>query len=222
MSTPSNHANDLPTATDDFLKGLWRENPVLVQVLGTCPTLAVSNSVRNALAMGLATLFVLIASNAAISALRKFIPSQVRMASYILVIATFVSIVDYAIQAISLDVHKALGAFIPLIVVNCIILGRAEAFASKNTVGRSLLDGAGMGFGFCITLLLLGTVREILGSGSLLGVELFGPTYQDWVIMVLPSGGFFTFGFWLLFFNWWKKRRAVRVAPPAGLAEGAR
>lgn len=213
----SSASDGLPTATDDFLKGLWRENPVLVQVLGTCPTLAVSNSVRNALAMGLATLFVLIASNAAIAALRKFIPNQVRMASYILVIATFVSIVDYAIQAISLDVHKALGAFIPLIVVNCIILGRAEAFASKNTVGRSLLDGAGMGLGFCITLLLLGTVREILGSGSLLGIELFGPTYQDWVIMILPSGGFFTFGFWLLFFNWWKKRRSGR----AGLKEAA-
>ncbi len=167
---------------------------MLVQVLGTCPTLAVSNSVRNALAMGLATLFVLIASNAAIAALRKFIPKQVRIASYILVIATFVTIVDYAIQAISLDVHKALGAFIALIVVNCIILGRAEAFASKNTVWRSVLDGVGMGFGFCITLLLLGTVREVLGSGSLLGCELFGPRYQDWVIMVLPSGGFFTFG----------------------------
>lgn len=172
--------------------------------------------------MGLATLFVLIASNAAIAALRKFIPSQVRMASYILVIATFVSIVDYAIQAISLDVHKALGAFIPLIVVNCIILGRAEAFASKNTVGRSLLDGAGMGLGFCITLLLLGSVREILGSGSLLGIELFGPTYQDWVIMVLPSGGFFTFGFWLLFFNWWKKRRLASAGRAAMLAGAAR
>ncbi len=214
-------SDSLPTATDDFLKGLWRENPVLVQVLGTCPTLAVSNSVRNALAMGLATLFVLIASNAAIAALRKFIPSQVRMASYILVIATFVSIVDYAIQAISLDVHKALGAFIPLIVVNCIILGRAEAFASKNTVGRSLLDGAGMGLGFCLTLLLLGSVREILGSGSLLGIELFGPSYQDWVIMVLPSGGFFTFGFWLLFFNWWKKRRLGRAGRVAALTGAA-
>jgi electron transport complex protein RnfE len=215
----SKASDGLPTATDDFLKGLFRENPVLVQVLGTCPTLAVSNSVRNALAMGLATLFVLIASNAAIAALRKFIPKQVRMASYILVIATFVTIVDYAIQAISLDVHKALGAFIALIVVNCIILGRAEAFASKNTVWRSVLDGVGMGFGFCITLLLLGTVREILGSGSLLGWELFGPRYQDWVIMVLPSGGFFTFGAWLLFFNWLKKRR-MSGAP--ALAGGAR
>lgn len=215
-------SSSLPTATDDFLKGIWRENPVLVQVLGTCPTLAVTNTVRNALAMGLATLFVLIASNAAIAALRKFIPSQVRMASYILVIATFVTIVDYAIQAISLDVHKALGAFISLIVVNCIILGRAEAFASKNTVGRSIVDGVGMGLGFCLALLLLGIVREILGSGSLLGVELFGSAYQDWVIMVLPSGGFFTFGAWLLVFNWWKKRQAGRTARTAAFAGGAR
>jgi electron transport complex protein RnfE len=201
-----------PTATDDFLKGLWRDNPVLVQVLGTCPTLAVTNTARNAIAMGLATLVVLVASNALIASIRKFVPKQVRIASYILVIASLVTIVDYGIQAISLEVHKALGAFIALIVVNCIILGRAEAFASKNTVVRSLLDGLGMGFGFCITLLLLGVVREVLGSGALFGVELFGPRFQDWVILVLPSGGFFTFAAWLLFFNWWKQRRAARAA----------
>jgi electron transport complex protein RnfE len=201
-----------PTATDDFLKGLWRDNPVLVQVLGTCPTLAVTNTARNAIAMGLATLVVLVASNALISSIRKLVPRQVRIASYILVIASLVTIVDYAIQAISLEVHKALGAFIALIVVNCIILGRAEAFASKNTVSRSVLDGLGMGLGFCLTLLLLGVVREVLGSGALFGVELFGPRYQDWVILVLPSGGFFTFAGWLLLFNWWKQRRAVRAA----------
>jgi len=201
-----------PTATDDFLKGLWRDNPVLVQVLGTCPTLAVTNTARNAIAMGLATLVVLVASNALIASIRKIVPKQVRIASYILVIASLVTIVDYGIQAISLEVHKALGTFIALIVVNCIILGRAEAFASKNTVVRSLLDGLGMGFGFCITLLLLGVVREVLGSGALFGVELFGPRFQDWVILVLPSGGFFTFAAWLLFFNWWKQRRAARAA----------
>jgi electron transport complex protein RnfE len=205
-----------PTATDDFLKGLWRENPVLVQVLGTCPTLAVTNTARNAIAMGLATLFVLVASNALIAAIRRIVPKEVRIASYVLVIASLVTIVDYAIQAISLEVHKALGAFIALIVVNCIILGRAEAFASKNTVSRSVLDGLGMGFGFCLTLLLLGVVREVLGSGALFGVELFGPRFQDWVILVLPSGGFFTFAGWLLFFNWWKQRRAARAA--AGVA----
>lgn len=199
-----------PTATDEFLKGLWRENPVLVQVLGCCPALAVSNTARNALAMGLATSFVLVLSNGVIASIRGFVPKQVRIASYILVIASFVTVVDYAIQAISLDLHKALGAFISLIVVNCIILGRAEAFASKNTVGRALADGLGMGAGFTLALLLLGAVREVLGSGALFGRELFGAWFADWVIMVLPSGGFFTFAFWLLAFAWWRDRRAKR------------
>ena len=130
--------------TDEFIKGLWRENPVFVQVLGMCPVLAVSNTARNALAMGLATMFVLVMSNIVISTLRRFIPKQVRIATYILVIATFVTVTDYAIMAISLDLHKALGAFISLIVVNCLILGRAEAFASKHTVGKSIMDGLGM------------------------------------------------------------------------------
>jgi len=195
------------SSTDEFIKGLWRENPVFVQVLGMCPVLAVSNTARNALAMGLATLFVLVMSNATISLLRKFIPKQVRIATYILVIATFVTIVDYVIQAISLDLHKALGAFIALIVVNCLILGRAEAFASKNTLGRSIMDGLGMGVGFAFALLCLGAVREILGSGSLFGIELFHDTFQDWVVMILPSGGFLTLAAWLLLFNWLKERR---------------
>ena len=130
--------------SDEFIKGLWRENPVFVQVLGMCPTLAVTNSAINALAMGLATLFVLVMSNLLVSLLRHAIPRQVRIASYILIIATFVTLVDYLLQAISLPLHQALGAFVSLIVVNCIILGRAEAFASKNSAGRSVLDGAGM------------------------------------------------------------------------------
>jgi electron transport complex protein RnfE len=191
----------MTTGTDEFIKGLWRENPVFVQVLGMCPVLAVSNSARNALAMGLATLFVLVLSNTVVSSLRRFIPKQVRIATYILIIATFVTVVDYLIQAISLDLHKALGAFIALIVVNCLILGRAEAFASKNGVGRSILDGLGMGLGFTFGLLCLGAVREILGAGSLFGVELFHAGYQDWVVMILPSGGFFTLAAWLLLFN---------------------
>jgi len=195
------------TATDEFIKGLWRENPVFVQVLGMCPVLAVTNTARNGLAMGLATLFVLVMSNAVVSLLRRFIPKQVRIATYILVIATFVTIVDYAIQAISLDLYKALGAFISLIVVNCVILGRAEAFASKNTLARSLLDGLGMGVGFTFALLCLGGVREVLGSGSLFGVGLFHERFQDWVMMILPSGGFFTLAGWLLLFNWLKQRR---------------
>jgi electron transport complex protein RnfE len=198
--------------TDEFLKGLWRENPVFVQVLGMCPVLAVTNTAMNALAMGLATLFVLVMSNTVVSTLRRFIPRQVRIATFILVIATFVTIVDYVIQAISLDLHKALGAFIALIVVNCLILGRAEAFASKNTVGRSILDALGMGIGFAFALLCLGSVREVLGSGSLFGVELFHERFQDWVIMILPSGGFFTLAAWLLLFNGLKQRRERRRA----------
>jgi electron transport complex protein RnfE len=194
--------------TDEFVKGLWKENPVFVQVLGMCPVLAVSNTARNALAMGLATLFVLVMSNIVISSLRRFIPKQVRIATYILIIATFVTITEYAIQAISLDLHKALGAFISLIVVNCLILGRAEAFASKNTVGRSILDGLGMGVGFTFALLCLGAVREIFGSGTLFGIELFHDRFQDWVMMVLPAGGFFTLAGWLLVFNWFKERKA--------------
>ena len=202
-------------ATDEFLKGLWRENPVFVHVLGMCPTLAVTNSARNALAMGLATAFVLVASNATISAIRRLVPKPVRIATYIVVIASFVTIVDYAIQALSLELHKALGAFISLIVVNCIILGRAEAFASKNGIAASLLDGLGMGIGFAFALLCLGGVREILGSGSLFGLALVGPAYQEWVMMILPSGGFFTLAGWLLLFNWLEQRRARRAAREA-------
>jgi len=200
------------TATDEFIKGLWRENPVFVQVLGMCPTLAVTNTAMNALAMGLATLFVLVMSNMVVSSLRRFIPKQVRIATFILIIATFVTVVDYVIQAISLDLHKALGAFIALIVVNCVILGRAEAFASKHGVWLSILDGLGMGLGFVFALLCLGGVREILGSGSLFGFELFHRGYQDWVVMVLPSGGFFTLGGWLLLFNWLRQRKARAAA----------
>lgn len=195
-------------STDEFIKGLWRENPVFVSVLGMCPVLAVTNSAKNAIAMGLATLFVLVMSNAVVSSLRRFIPKQVRIVTYILIIATFVTVVDYLIQAISLELHRALGAFISLIVVNCLILGRAEAFASKNGVAASILDGLGMGVGFAFALLCLGSVREILGSGSLFGQPLFHEGFQPWVIMVLPSGGFFTLAGWLLLFNAVSKRRA--------------
>ena len=193
---------DDASSTDEFIKGLWRENPVFVQVLGMCPVLAVSNTARNALAMGLATLFVLVMSNAVVSSLRRFVPKQVRIATFILVIATFVTVVDFAIQAISLDLHKALGAFIALIVVNCLILGRAEAFASKNGVGRSILDGLGMGVGFCFALLCLGAVREILGTGMLAGFQVLPSAWPQWVIMVLPPGAFLTFGLLLALVNW--------------------
>jgi electron transport complex protein RnfE len=195
------------SSADEFIKGLWRENPVFVQVLGMCPVLAVTNSAVNALTMGLATTFVMVLSNLLVSCLRHHIPRQVRIATFILIIATFVTVVDYLIQAISLEVHKSLGAFISLIVVNCLILGRAEAFASKNGIGRSLLDGLGMGVGFTFALLCMGAVREILGSGSLFGFVLFSDSYQPWIVMILPSGGFFTLGAWLLLFNRLKQRQ---------------
>ncbi|MCL6261496.1 electron transport complex subunit E [Aquiflexum sp. TKW24L] len=197
-----------PSSTDEFIKGLWRENPVFVQVLGMCPVLAVSNSAINALAMGLATAFVLIMSNILVSSLRNFIPKQVRIASYILIIATFVTIVDYAIQAISVDLHKNLGAFISLIVVNCLILSRAEAFASKNTMGKSALDALGMGLGFVFALFCLGAVREILGNGSIFGYIVFPEAFQEWIIMILPAGGFFTLALWLFLFNNYKLKKA--------------
>lgn len=198
--------NDSPS-TDEFIKGLWRDNPVFVQVLGMCPVLAVSNTAVNALAMGLATTFVLLMSNVLVSSLRNFIPKQVRIASYILIIATFVTMIDYIIAAISIDLHKSLGAFISLIVVNCLILSRAEAFASKNTIGRSILDALGMGLGFTFALFCLGAVREILGNGSFFGMAMFPSNFQEWIVMILPAGGFFTLAMWLLFFNMAKQRR---------------
>ncbi|MEO1050496.1 MAG: electron transport complex subunit E [Bacteroidota bacterium] len=196
-------------STDEFIKGLWKDNPVFVQVLGMCPVLAVSNTAENALAMGLATTFVLLMSNILVSLLRNFIPKQVRIASYILIIATFVTITDYAIQAISVELHKSLGAFISLIVVNCLILSRAEAFASKNTIGKSILDALGMGVGFVFALFCLGAVREILGSGSLFNFPLFPDGFQNWVVMILPAGGFFTLALWLLLFNVLKQKKAT-------------
>ena len=196
------------STTDEFVKGLWRENPVFVQVLGMCPALAVSNTAINALTMGLATTFVLLMSGICVSALRNFIPREARIVSFICIIASFVTAVDYLLQAISLELHRSLGAFIALIVVNCLILGRAEAFASKNTLGRSVLDGLGMGVGFTAALLSIGVVREILGSGSLFGVVLFPEAFQTWTVMVLPSGGFFAMAVWLLLVNWLKEREA--------------
>ena len=192
---------------ETFNEGLWRENPVFVMLLGMCPVLAVTNSALNALAMGLATTFVLIASGALISLLRNSIPKQVRIATYIVIIATFVTIVDYTIQAISLDLYNALGAFIQLIVVNCIILGRAEAYASRNRPLKAVTNALGMGLGFTFALLCLGVVREVIGAGSLFGFDLFGPRYEPWVVMVLPAGGFLVLGAWLLLFEWLKQRK---------------
>jgi electron transport complex protein RnfE len=202
------------TGADDLLRGLWRENPVFVQVLGMCPVLAVTNSAINGLTMGLATLFVLVLSNTLVSLLRDYIPRQVRIATFILIIATFVTVVDYLIQAISLELHRSLGAFISLIVVNCLILSRAEAFASRHGPLRSIMDGLGMGLGFTLALLCMGAVREILGNGSLFGAAVLPASFQPWIVMVLPGGGFFTLGAWLLLINFRKQQRSkTRVVP---------
>jgi electron transport complex protein RnfE len=206
------------TSTDEFVKGLWRDNPVFVQVLGMCPALAVSNTAINALAMGLATTFVLLMAGLTVSLVRNFIPREARIVCYISIIATFVTCVDYLIMAISLELHRALGAFIALIVVNCLILGRAEAFASKNPPGRAALDGLGMGTGFTLALLFIGVVREILGSGSIFGVAVLPDGFQTWTVMVLPSGGFFGMALWLLIINRIKQRAANPVRP---VEEGA-
>lgn len=204
--------SDNTPSTDDFIRGLWRDNPVMVQALGMCPVLAVTNSAMNAISMGLATMFVLLLSNLLVSLLRHAIPREVRIATFILIIATFVTVVDYLIQAISLELHGALGAFISLIVVNCLILGRAEAFASRQPPLRALLDALGMGLGFSGALLALGGLRELLGSGSLFGVAVFPERFQPWVVMILPSGGFFTLAVLLLLFNYLRRRTAARAA----------
>jgi Na+-translocating ferredoxin:NAD+ oxidoreductase subunit E len=209
--SPATPARTGSAATDELLKGIWRENPIFVQMLGLCPTLAVTNSVANSVAMGLATLFVLVCSSILVSSLRKLIPNEVRISSYILIIATFVTVADLALEAVVPDIHKALGAFIALIVVNCIILGRQEAYAAKNSVGRSALDAIGMGLGFTVTLLMMGGLREVLGSGTFLGFSVFGPHFEPWVIMVLPPGGFLTLGVILLVMAWWKQRRTPAV-----------
>ena len=202
----------------ETLKGLWRENPVFVAVLGLCPTMAVTNSLRNGLVMGAATAFVLVGSSLLVSLLRRAIPRAVRISVYILIIATFVTSVDFTLQALMPLAHKQLGAFIALIVVNCIILGRAEAFASKNGVLPSVGDALGMSGGFTLALSLIGAVREVLGSGSLLGFRLFGDWFEPWAIFVLPPGGFLTLGALLTAFAWWKARAARRAAGKARLA----
>jgi electron transport complex protein RnfE len=215
MATTLPNQQEAVTA-DTFLRGLWQENPVFVMLLGMCPVLAVTNSVTNAIAMGLATTFVLVASSTLVSLLRNFIPKQVRIASYIVIIASFVTVVDYLIQAISLDLYNALGAFIQLIVVNCVILGRAEAYASKQRLPATIVNGLGMGAGFTIALLCLGAVRELLGSGSLLGVRVMPPDFEPWVVMLLPPGGFFVLGGWLLLFAFVRQRRERRALEQEG------
>ncbi len=185
----------------ELTKGLLKENPIFVQFLGMCATLAVSTSVINGIGMGLSTMAVLVASNIIISLIRNLIPNKVRIAAYIIVIAGCVTAVEMALKAFVPEVSKSLGIFIPLIVVNCIILGRAEAFASKNGVVKSALDGIGMGLGFTFALCILGTIREILGNGTFLGISLFGEGFQPATILILPPGAFIVLGIVLAIIN---------------------
>ncbi len=195
----------------DFKNGLWRENPIFVLVIGMCPTLAVTNTATNGFAMGLATTFVLLASEIVISIIKKLIPNDVRIPSYILVIATFVTFVDYFLKAYFPSIAASLSLFIPLIVVNCLILGRNEAFASKNPVHRSIADALGMGIGFTWALTLLGIVREILGFGtifrdSFLQMQILGDWYEPMIIMILPAGAFISLGILVGIMNYIKRR----------------
>lgn len=212
--------NEGSLTLDTFLEGIWRQNPVFVMMLGMCPTLAVTVSAVNALSMGVASTFVLVCSSVLVSLMRKIVPKEVRIATYIVIIATFVTLVDYLIQAVSLALYDALGAFIQLIVVNCIILGRAEAHSSKVGPVVAGVNALGMGLGFTVGLFALGSVREILGSGSLFGISLFGEQFQPWVVMVLPPGGFFVLGAWLLFFAWMKRRKERGIEAVGAQVEG--
>lgn len=191
----------------EFVKGIWDDNPVLAMLLGLCPTLAVTNSAINGLAMGLATTFVLLSSSTIISLLRKVIPHQVRIAGYIVIIATFVTVADKYLAAYLPEISKALGPYVPLIVVNCLILGRQEAFASKNGVGRSILDALGMGIGFILVLVVLGGIREILGSATLFNIQVLGDWFNPWMVMILPPGAFLTLGLLIGLGNWYNERK---------------
>lgn len=195
------------TLLKEFTKGLWEINPTFKQILGMCPTLAVTVSAINGIAMALATTFVLVFSSLLISLVRKWIPNQVRIASYIVIIATFVTIVDLVMKAQFVELSKALGPFIPLIVVNCIILGRAEAFASKNNPLRSVLDALGNGAGFLISLFVLGSVREIIGSRTIMGFQVLPNGFEPWLIMILPAGAFLTLGLMMGFANMFIERK---------------
>ncbi len=189
------------TSKENLTRGIIRENPTFIMLLGMCPTLGVTTSALNGLGMGLATMFVLALSNIAVSSFKNVIPDGVRIPAYIVIIASFVTVIEMLMAAYVPLLHRALGIYIPLIVVNCIILGRAEAFASKNSIGQSLLDGIGMGLGFTIALFLLGSIREILGSGSFLGYNFFNEGAETILMFIMPPGAFLVLGFLIVIFN---------------------
>lgn len=189
-----------------FSEGLIRSNPVFVLILGTCPTLAVTTTAINGIGMGAATTFVLVCSNVLIAALKNVIPDKVRIAAFIVIIATFVTITDMVMKAFTPELYSSLGIFIPLIVVNCIILGRAEAFAQKNRVIPSLLDGLGMGIGFMLAITILASIRELLGNGSIFDIKLVGDNVSTILLFILPPGAFITYGYLIAIMNKLKTR----------------
>ncbi|MDR0468892.1 MAG: electron transport complex subunit E [Peptococcaceae bacterium] len=193
---------------DEIKRGVIVENPLFVQVLGTCPSLALTTSVTNALGMGVAFTAVLICSNLVISLIRKLVPNEIRIPSYIVVIASFVTLCEMVMNAFSPTLYSALGIFIPLIVVNCVILGRAEAYAGKNKPLPSVIDGVVMGIGYTCAIALMATIREILGTGAFMGIDLFGSGFVPVLIMILPAGAFITMGFLFAFFAFLKNRKA--------------
>ncbi len=192
----------------EFLKGLWKQNPVFFQLLGMCPTLAVTNSAINGFSMGLAVIFVLVCSGIVISSIRKLIPSEVRIPTFVIIIASFVTVIDLLFKAQLPEISKALGPYIPLIVVNCIILGRQEAFNYKNSLLPSIFDNLGMGIGFTLALIILGSIREILGSGSVFGYQILGSYFRPWIIMILPPGAFLTLGVLIGVINKFSRQKA--------------
>lgn len=191
----------------ELTKGIIKENPIFVIVLGLCPTLAVSTSVNNAIGMGAAATFVLLCSNVIISLIKNVTPAKIRIPVYIVVIAAFVTVVDMMMAAYVPDLHKSLGLFIPLIVVNCIILGRAEAFASKNNLLNSLADGIGMGLGFTLSLVVVASIRELLGNGSWFGMRVLPSTYNPMLMAILAPGAFITLGFLMALMNMLKEKK---------------
>jgi len=192
--------------TKEFTKGLWEEIPPFRLVLGICPVLGVTTTMQNGIGMGLATTFVLLCSNILVSALRNVIPSKVRIACFIIIIATFVTVVELLMQAFTYELFQKLGMFIPLIVVNCIVLGRAEAFASKNNIALSMADGLGMGIGFTLSLGTLGGVREIIGTGTFYGAQVFGPSFKPFTFIVQAPGAFVCLGLMLCIMNIFGKK----------------
>lgn len=196
-----------------FKDGFWKNNAVFKQVLGMCPTLAVTTSAINGIAMGLASTAVLVCSNFVVSLVKNIVPAKVRIPAYIVIIASFVTVIDLVMNAYVHDIHKVLGLFIPLIVVNCVILGRAESFASKNSLFSSIFDGLGIGLGFTFALFILGSVREILGNGSILGISLLGEWFKPAIVMILPPGAFIALGFILFIINYLENRKKIKNAP---------